>query len=262
MTKNDTIERRYQIFISSTYSDLIEERRAVMDAILNLKCFPSGMEMFPSVDMEQFEYIKQVIDESDYYVLILAGRYGSVAEDGVSFTEKEYDYAVNKGIPVIVLVYKDIEKLRLEKCEKTEENRKKLQSFREKVMNGRLCTFWNTSDDLKYQLSHSLTLAFEQFPRNGWVKASCCDIASPNDGLDNIKYSALRNAIYKINADGTEDDGPYCTRCWEVDKKFVTIHQIQRGTKVCYKCPQCQNITFVKELGKAKPKKLTFYDEW
>ena len=76
-------EKRYQIFISSTYSDLLEERRAVMDAILDLKCFPSGMEMFPAVDMEQFEYIKQIIDESDYYVLLLAGRYGSTAPDGI-----------------------------------------------------------------------------------------------------------------------------------------------------------------------------------
>ncbi|MFR7936174.1 MAG: DUF4062 domain-containing protein [Clostridium perfringens] len=96
------MEKRYQIFISSTFADLQEERKAIMDAIMDLNCFPAGMEMFPANDSEQFEYIKTIIDESDYYVLVLAGRYGSVAEDGKSYTEKEFDYAKEKGIPVLV----------------------------------------------------------------------------------------------------------------------------------------------------------------
>ena len=163
-------EKRYQIFISSTYSDLLEERRAVMDAILDLKCFPSGMEMFPAVDMEQFEYIKQIIDESDYYVLVLAGRYGSTAPDGVSYIEKEYEYAKSRNIPVTALVYRDIEQLPQGKCEKSEENQAKLLAFRNKVMEGRLCTFWDSADNLKYELSRSLKAAFEQYPRRGWIR--------------------------------------------------------------------------------------------
>lgn len=163
-------EKRYQIFISSTYSDLLEERRAVMDAILDLKCFPSGMEMFPAVDMEQFEYIKQIIDESDYYVLLLAGRYGSTAPDGISYTEKEYDYAKSRNIPVTALVYRDIEQLPQGKCEKKEDKQRKLLAFRSKVMEGRLCTFWDSPDNLKYELSRSLKAAFEQYPRRGWVR--------------------------------------------------------------------------------------------
>ena len=163
-------EKRYQIFISSTYSDLVEERRAVMDAILDLKCFPSGMEMFPAVDMEQFEYIKKIIDECDYYVLLLAGRYGSIASDGISYIEKEYDYAKSRNIPITALVYRDIRKLPREKCEKSEVNQRKLLSFQRKVMEGRLCTFWDSPDNLKYELSRSLTAAFEQHPQRGWVR--------------------------------------------------------------------------------------------
>lgn len=163
-------EKRYQIYISSTYSDLVEERRAAMDAILDLKGFPSGMEMFPAVDMEQFEYIKQIIDESDYYVLVLAGRYGSIAPDGVSYTEKEYDYARSRNIPIMALVYHDIEQLPRGKCEANEENQKKLIAFRDKVMEGRLCTFWSSVDNLKYELSKSLKATFEQCPRDGWIR--------------------------------------------------------------------------------------------
>lgn len=64
------MEKRYQIFISSTFADLEEERKEVMEAIINLDCFPAGIEMFPAVDIEQFEYIKSIIDQSDYYILI------------------------------------------------------------------------------------------------------------------------------------------------------------------------------------------------
>ena len=81
------MDKRYQVFISSTFADLQEERKEVMEAIINLNCFPAGMEMFPAADIEQFDYIKTIIDESDYYVLVLAGRYGSLAADGKSYTD-------------------------------------------------------------------------------------------------------------------------------------------------------------------------------
>lgn len=51
--------RRYQIFVSSTFLDLKKERAAVLESILQMKCFPAGMELFPSASMNQFEYIKK-----------------------------------------------------------------------------------------------------------------------------------------------------------------------------------------------------------
>ena len=80
-------------------------------AILDLDHIPSGMEAFPAIDMEQFEYIKKVIDECDYYLLIVGARYGSTDEEGVSFTEREFDYARSVGKMVIALLHNDIENL-------------------------------------------------------------------------------------------------------------------------------------------------------
>lgn len=54
--------KKYQVFVSSTYTDLIEERREVIEAIIDLGHIPAGMEGFPAIDMEQFRYIKKVID--------------------------------------------------------------------------------------------------------------------------------------------------------------------------------------------------------
>ena len=88
------MEKKYQVFISSTYTDLIEERKKVLDILLMADCIPAGMEAFVATDAEQFEVIKKVIDLCDYYVLILGRRYGSInADTGISYTEMEYEYA-------------------------------------------------------------------------------------------------------------------------------------------------------------------------
>jgi hypothetical protein len=85
------MEKKYQIFLSSTYEDLQHEREAVAKTILELGDIPVGMEMFSAADEEQWKLIKRQIEQSDYYIVIVAHRYGSMAGD-VSFTEREYDY--------------------------------------------------------------------------------------------------------------------------------------------------------------------------
>lgn len=84
-------------FISSTYEDLKDERAAVTQCLLDNNCIPVGMEQFPSSNMSQMDYIKKMLDDCDYYILIVGGRYGSLDDDGVGYTEKEYDYAIQMG---------------------------------------------------------------------------------------------------------------------------------------------------------------------
>ena len=84
------MEKRYQVFVSSTYQDLQEERKEVMQALLELDCIPSGMELFPASNEDQWSLITRVIDDCDYYLLIIGGRYGSCNEEGVGYTEMEF----------------------------------------------------------------------------------------------------------------------------------------------------------------------------
>jgi len=41
-------EKKYQIFVSSTYEDLKDERQAAVEAILLAGHIPAGMELFSS----------------------------------------------------------------------------------------------------------------------------------------------------------------------------------------------------------------------
>jgi len=106
-----TMDRKFQVFISSTYEDLKSERSEVVQALLEANCIPQGMELFPASSLTQWEFIKRVIDDCDVYVVILAGRYGSLGFDDegrqVGYTEMEFDYAVKSGKPVITLLYEN-----------------------------------------------------------------------------------------------------------------------------------------------------------
>lgn len=166
------MDKRYQVFVSSTFADLKDERSNVIQTLMEMDCIPAGMELFPALDEEQFEFIKKVIDDSDYYLLIIGGRYGSLSDEGVSYTEMEYDYAISKGIKVIALVHGSPEKLAVEKVEMDSEAQEKLQIFKQKVTTKRLVKFWDDAKELSGLVALSLPKTIKTYPAVGWVRAS------------------------------------------------------------------------------------------
>lgn len=166
----NSMKKKYQVFISSTYTDLKDERAAVTKTLLDMNCIPVGMEQFPASDMDQMSYIKMMLDDCDYYILILAGRYGSCDTDGIGFTEKEYDYAISKGIPVLSFLIENVEDLPQGKCESTEEGREKLKAFRDKVSSSRLIRKYKDIGSLQSAVAVSLAQCMKDHPGIGWVR--------------------------------------------------------------------------------------------
>lgn len=197
------MDKRYQVFVSSTYVDLQEERQSVLQTLMEMDCIPAGMELFPAADEEQWEFIKRIIDDCDYYLLIIGGRYGSTADDGLSYTEKEFDYAVSKGIKVIALLHKSPDELPRAKSENDESNYQKLQDFRDKVSDGRLIRFWDNPAQLPGEVSLSLNKTMKMFPAIGWVRSDT--MASP-ELLAEI--NELRKENNKLSAQLSESNSP------------------------------------------------------
>lgn len=170
---------KYQVFISSTYTDLIEERRKVLDVLLMADCIPAGMEAFVATDLEQFEVIKKVIDYCDYYVLIIGKRYGSISQEtGISYTEMEYNYAISKNIPVLVFAIDEGVELSEDKVDSDPEKIEKLAEFRRKAMTNRMATVWHTVEELTGHLAISIMKAKSEIKRPGWQRAVSYDEAS------------------------------------------------------------------------------------
>lgn len=180
------MDKKYQVFVSSTYTDLIEERQAVSRAILDMGHIPAGMEMFPAADIEQLAYIKKVIDGCDYYVLIIGARYGSLDEAGVSYTEREYEYAVESGKTVLAFLHADIDKVALGKSDKDDSKHAKLVTFMMRVSQGRLIQHWDSPLALRANAIVSLQKAFSESPQIGWVRADA--VATSAAMSDVIKY--------------------------------------------------------------------------
>ena len=161
---------RYQVFISSTQTDLVEERRKMMSVLNMFGYIPVGMEWFPSTDDEQFEYIKTAIEMSDFVVVILKGRYGS------GYTEMEFDYATSLGKPTLVFLYDGFEELPQKELDDDEQSRQRFKEFRDKVKKQRLISHWSDASDLQMKVILSLSSNLDKYPDLGWVrKASIMD---------------------------------------------------------------------------------------
>jgi Domain of unknown function (DUF4062)/S-layer homology domain len=164
------MDKRYQVFISSTFVDLQNEREAIYRDLMRLGCIPVGMELFPAANEDQFSYIKKIIDQSDIYILIIGGRYGSLAEDGMSFTEKEYHYAVSKGLEILVFPHRSPQSLPRFKTEENRKSRKKLEAFRDLVSSNRLADFWDNSNELTLKILISVVETTKNITQPGWLR--------------------------------------------------------------------------------------------
>ena len=197
------MNKRYQVFISSTYTDLLSERQAAVEAILKTGHIPAGMELFAAGDQSQMETIKRWIDASDIYMLILGGRYGSVEpKTGVSYIELEYDYAVSLGKPVFAVVITDKAldgKVRERGKEVLETDRpKEYKAFREKVL-GKTSSFFDDSKDIKLAVHESLSDIPNRYDLVGWICAA--DVPDAKSLLTEIeRLSQEKECLQEENA--------------------------------------------------------------
>ncbi|CUR77128.1 putative protein containing a TIR (Toll-Interleukin 1-resistance) domain protein [Achromobacter xylosoxidans] len=154
---------------------------------MKMDCIPSGMEWFPAIDVEQFDFIKKIIDDSDYYLLIVGGRYGSVTEEGISYTEKEYHYAVSIGLKVIAFLYRDPDEIAVGKTDKNSELAARLSEFRKKIETNRLVQYWRKADELPGLVALSLLSTMKMYPAIGWVRANQRDSAEILNELNEVR---------------------------------------------------------------------------
>ncbi|HVA48724.1 MAG TPA: DUF4062 domain-containing protein [Pirellulales bacterium] len=191
------IRRRLQVFVSSTYHDLIEERQAAVEAILAAGHIPAGMELFPSCDASQLQVIKEWIDESDVYLLIFGGRYGSIEpETGKSYSQLEFEYALQTNKPLFSCVIKDdaLEHRTMERGRAVLElgNPSALQHFRE-IVTGKTVRFWSDAKDIKIIVGETLGHFSRREDLVGWVRPT-----------ERANISALADEIARLSKENSD----------------------------------------------------------
>lgn len=196
---------KYQIFVSSTYDDLRKEREQIIKAILEMGHIPVGMEMFSAADTEQWKIIARQIDECDYYAVIVAHRYGSVV-DGISYTEKEYDYALKQGVPTIGFIIDDDASWPASMVDSETEGKENLALFKEKLKR-KPVGLWSSANDLYGKFAIALMKLFNANPRPGWARAS--EVVGPQVMMELSRLShenaTLRDQLEKAQKKSNED---------------------------------------------------------
>lgn len=193
------MKRKLQVFISSTFTDLIAERQAAVSAILKAGHIPAGMELFTSGDKSQMDTIKKWIDESDVYMLILGGRYGTIEPiSGISYTELEYDYAIEQSKPLFAVVITESAletKIQLSGTNFLEkENPKELKLFRTKVLSN-ISSFFDDEKDIRLSVHESLSDFASSRELKGWVQAD--EVIDTKPLFDEIKKLSEENHSLK-----------------------------------------------------------------
>lgn len=230
-----SIDKREQVFVSSTYLDLQEERQAVIQTLLQADCFPAGMEFFPASSDEKWDLIKRVIEDSDYYLVVVGGRYGSQTEDGLSYTEKEFDYAVEKKKPIMAFLHGSPGSIAVDNSDIDPAVRLKLEHFREKA-GKRMVKFWRTPGDLAANVALSLIQSRKTHPVEGWIRAK--HAITPEIEIEMV---ALKRQVFELtealnsqqNAMENDDESDYesgnDTHSLNLILKALTEEQILRG---------------------------------
>lgn len=169
-------EKRYQVFVSSTFNDLIDVRQAAVEAILETGNIPAGMEQFTASNIAQWNLIKNWIEKSDIYMLIVGGRYGSKhSRSHRSYTEMEYRYAKKIKKPMFALLASDsfIEKqIKDGIIDDRSDDYIQTIRFRSKIQN-KIVNFFNNRDQVKLYAVRSLSKTIDEMNGyGGWVRNS------------------------------------------------------------------------------------------
>jgi hypothetical protein len=190
-------DKKLQVFVSSTFTDLVEERQAAVEAVLSSGNIPAGMELFSAGDESQMTVIKRWIDESDVYLLILGGRYGSIEEKtGKSYTHLEYEYALELGKPLFAIVINENalnEKVKQKGISVIEQdNSEKLKQFRNLVL-GNLVKFYEDKKDIKIAIHEILSDFVYRKELIGWIR-----------GDNSVNTAKMAEEIMRLTKENSE----------------------------------------------------------
>lgn len=176
-----TSERKYQVFISATYDDLQPERQALLSVLLSRGLIPVGMELSPGDSDSQWRTIQRLISESDYYLVLVGGRYGTLSPIGLSYTHREFVYALTKGKPILALLLENVDQLPPARREATREGEARLQDFRSALARQCLVGQWHNTRDLLDAARFGMAKLIAQYPSAGWVRGDRASASVEDD---------------------------------------------------------------------------------
>jgi hypothetical protein len=166
--------KKYHIFISSTTDDLKSERQALCRIIFEMGHIPVCMDSVDITEKTGWRIIKNNITASDYFVSLVAHRYGLLPEGlggKTGSTEIEYAQAIKARVPVLALIIADKARWKAAKKDKEPKVAAALNDFKEKLKSHPFIE-WLNMQDLKQGARELLSRELALNPADGWAPGS------------------------------------------------------------------------------------------
>src|SRR6266404_1281437 len=142
------------VFISSTYDDLKEYRRAVWELLEKFDVNVRGMEQFGARKEAPLATCLAEVEQSDVYLGVIAFRLGSIdSQTGRSFTQIEYERAHELGKEVLIYLVDEQNALFAVRYIDQYEKKKKLEAFKGLLRERHTTESFTTVEDLKEKLN-------------------------------------------------------------------------------------------------------------
>ncbi|MBI5946291.1 MAG: DUF4062 domain-containing protein [Chloroflexi bacterium] len=164
------INRKYQVFISSTFKNMEKARKAAIAGVSDCNHIPIALENFAPQNTSDLEVIKRAVHDCPIYILILGPTYGAIPTGREkSYTHIEYELAKAAGREVLVfaLNWDDIiterQKLHPVQDREEEKNMEKLTAFWNEVQSGtQFCRQWRM--DAPEEIRRFVLMALKDLP--------------------------------------------------------------------------------------------------
>lgn len=192
--------KHYQIFISSTFADLQQERKKAVEVVVNRGHMPIALEGFSASNKSDLEVIEEAIKDCQVYILILGHRYGELVHDQcdrqISYTELEFEIAEKNGLLILPFILKDEEiNARRKKLDANStrdqlelENYQLLCRFHERIKKF-FFRPWGPEDEFKYLVATALDDHLRECDKPAFV-------LEPDEPIRDLLQSACRNEFF------------------------------------------------------------------
>jgi hypothetical protein len=157
------------VMISSTFLDLVEHRKALIDALNRQDLHPIGMEhKSAKARGTVIDSSLEMVREAAAYICVIGRKYGQTPKDpsdnphGLSLTELEFNEATNLKRPTLLFIMDESHPVIEDDIELNGAKRKKLKAFRERAKQSpdspanRVYATFNCLGDFKTKAAHAI----------------------------------------------------------------------------------------------------------
>lgn len=177
------LDKRYQVFISTSGSEMQPERIILSQTLVGMGFFSWGLEQRNPLSTA---FARRQIDDCDYVVILLGSQYGEQSVSGVGYMHLEYIYAVTKQKPIIVFMHDDPASREPSLHDAKAELREKFSDFRKLLQNEVDQVFtYRSLRDLEMAVRLNMPQMLERYPVTGWVRPQ--NAQALHDEIDQLK---------------------------------------------------------------------------